>query len=175
MATLAQTSVLTPQEYLTTSDFEPDAEYVDGRIEERPMGELDHTTWQQALELWFLAHGREWGLHVRSELRVQVSSTRYRVPDVVVWDRNAPTEQILRSVPVAVFEVLSPEDRMQRMLEKLHDYDRMGVRNIFVIDQASRFFRFSGGALQPTQRAELEGHSGYIDFQEALTKRDEYF
>ena len=28
------------------SDFEPDAEYVDGEIEERPMGEYDHAAWQ---------------------------------------------------------------------------------------------------------------------------------
>jgi hypothetical protein len=26
---------------------------VDGKIEERPMGEFDHASWQQAIQLWF--------------------------------------------------------------------------------------------------------------------------
>src|SRR5579875_3150266 len=98
------------QEYLGHGEFEPDAEYVDGQIEERPIGEYDHSTWQQAIERWFLERGRDWALRVRCELRVQVSPTCFRVPDVVVFDRTRPVEQILTHPPIAVFEVLSPED-----------------------------------------------------------------
>jgi hypothetical protein len=31
-------------------DFEPDADYVDGEIELRPMGQYDHATWQDAID-----------------------------------------------------------------------------------------------------------------------------
>ena len=42
MATLAPVPV---ELYLHTS-YEPDAEFVDGEVELRPMGEFDHATWQ---------------------------------------------------------------------------------------------------------------------------------
>ena len=100
--------------YLHTS-YEPDAGFVDGEIEERFAGEDDHATWQQASQFWFSQHAQVWGRRVRVALRVQVSPTRYRVPDIVVFDRHRPTEQILTHPPVAVFEVLSPEDTMSRL------------------------------------------------------------
>ena len=52
---------LTVCEYLHTA-YEPDAEYVDGEIEERAAGEYDHATWQYALLRWFTAHEEEWDL-----------------------------------------------------------------------------------------------------------------
>jgi hypothetical protein len=42
--------------YLRSSGYEPDAEYVDGKVEERPMGEFDHSAWQLAIIKWFLRH-----------------------------------------------------------------------------------------------------------------------
>lgn len=148
MATSVQVPV---QEYLDGSlEFEPDAEYVDGKIEERPMGEYDHSTWQQAIERWFLQHLGEWDIRVRCALRVQVSPTRFRVPDVVVFRRSQPVEQTLTVAPIAVFEILSPEDRMSRMLVKLHDYEKMGIRSIRVVDpRAQTIYRYTSGALEP--------------------------
>ena len=52
---------------------------------------------------------------------MQVSPTRYRVPDLVVFDRSRPIEQILTHPPIAVFEVLFPEDIVSRLLAKLSD------------------------------------------------------
>ena len=52
--------------------------------------------------------------------------------------------------PIAVFEVLSPEDRMSRMLIKLADYERMGIRTIRVIDpDKETISRFQNGRLDP--------------------------
>ncbi len=56
-ATAAHTSV--PVEVYLRSSYEPDAEYVDGAIEERPMGEYDHSSWQEAIILWFRQHTAE--------------------------------------------------------------------------------------------------------------------
>ena len=103
MATTAQV----PVEIYLHSSYEPDAEYVDGEIEERPVGEYDHASWQRAIVKWFLWHEDDWNVRVLPELRVQVSRTRYRVPDVVVVDHARPIEQILTYPPVAVFEILS--------------------------------------------------------------------
>jgi hypothetical protein len=52
MATSAQISIT---EYLH-STFEPDAEYVNGEIEQRNVGEYDHNAVQKAILLWFDQH-----------------------------------------------------------------------------------------------------------------------
>lgn len=94
-----------------------------------------------------------WNIRVRPELRVQVSLTRYRVSDVVVFDRSRPIEQILTHPHIAVFEVLSPEDTVTRMLAKLSDYSNMGVHNIFTVDpKTQHFYRFRDGALLPVTK-----------------------
>lgn len=139
----------TPLDVYLNSSFEPDADFVDGVIEERPMGEYDHSSWQHALELWFGSHAAEWGIRVRPELRIQVAPHRFRVPDIAILDRNREVEQIITHPPIAVFEILSPEDTLSRMMSKLADYDRMGVRNILVIDPRVRNYRFHEGRLEP--------------------------
>jgi Uma2 family endonuclease len=138
-----------PLEVYLKSSYEPDAEYVDGVIEERPMGEYDHSSWQHAIELWFAQHAQKWAIRVRPELRIQVAKQRFRVPDVTVLDRNLPTEQIITHAPIAVFEILSPEDSLNRMLTKLADYERMGIKTILVLDPNGRHYRYLDGKLEP--------------------------
>ncbi len=46
--------------YPRTLDYEPDAEYVDGRIEARNMGEFDHNAVQQALQIWSQERRKIW-------------------------------------------------------------------------------------------------------------------
>ena len=171
MATLETT----PVELYLHMSYEPDAEFVDGEVEERPMGEYDHATWRYAIQKWFDQHAEEWGIRVRAELRVQVSPTRFRVPDAVVFDRDRPKEQILTHPPVAVFEVLSPEDTMSRLMRKLDDYTAMGIRNIFVVEPRTELaYRFLGGSLTVCREAEeqLEGSAGTVDWRAIAELRD---
>jgi Uma2 family endonuclease len=148
MAASAQVTRVPVEVYLNSS-YEPDAEYVDGVIEERPMGEWDHSSWQHAIELWFAQHAKKWNIYVRPELRVQVQPGNFRVPDVAVTDRNRPVEQIITHPPIAVFEILSPEDTVSRMMTKLGDYERMGVRTILILDPNGKHFRFRDDKLEP--------------------------
>ena len=160
--------LVSPEEYLQ-SDFEPDAEFVDGFIEERPMGEYNHSSWQDALLAWFRQHAREWNIRVRPELRLRVSPTRFRVPDVAILDRNQPTEPVLTTAPLAVIEILSPEDRLQRVLVKLEDYQRMGVSAILVVDpETGRFYRYNHGSLDI-----LEERTVYLGTGALVCDRDE--
>lgn len=78
------TQTVSPEAYLSSSHYEPDAEYVDGVIEQRAVGELDHAAWQDAILSWFRLHTREWNIRVYPELRVQVAPSRFRVPDAIV-------------------------------------------------------------------------------------------
>ena len=147
MAAATQTTHVPLEVYLNTS-WEPDAEYVDGVIEERPMGQYDHSSWQHAIELWFAQHAKEWNIRVRPELRVQVSPTHCRVPDVTILDRDRPVEQVITHPPIAVIEILSPEDTLTRVLTKLGEYEGMGIQTILVLNPDGGHYRFSGGALQ---------------------------
>ena len=129
--------LMTVEEYLH-SDFEHDFDYVDGRLEERDIGESDHATIQAQLIFWLKAHDLEWNTRTRPELRVQVSPTRFRVPDVCVTLRDEPVEQIQHRPPLICIEVRSPESTVSRLREKLADYHRMGVPHVWLIDPAPR-------------------------------------
>ena len=158
----------TPLEVYLSTSFEPDAEFVNGTIEERPMGENDHSAWQHALDVWFGQHAREWNIRVRPEFRVQVSPDNFRVPDLALLDRSLPVERVATHPPIAVFEILSPEDTLSRMMTKLADYERMGIRTILVLDPKGHHYRFRGGALEPlTESAfNLPGSSCRFDLAE---------
>ncbi len=142
------TTNLVPLELYLHTVYEPDADFVDGEIEERSVGEDSHSAWQDAIAYWFRIHARDWNVRVRPELRVQTGATRFRVPDVAILDASLPREPIARNPPLAVFEVLSPEDRHKRLIRKLGDYEQMGIPAIWVIDPETGVCeRFEGGQL----------------------------
>ena len=124
-------------EYLRTS-YHPDRDYVDGEVHERNLGEFDHAAVQAFLSSWFFQHRQEWDLHVLAEMRVRVATERVRIPDVCLVSRKQPIEQVLTKLPLAVIEILSPEDRITRYNERLADYRQMGIQNVWVIDPANR-------------------------------------
>ncbi len=137
-------------EYLATS-YEPDCDYVDGEVEERNVGEQYHAFVQTAIAVIFYANRKAWGFRSLTELRLQVSATRYRVPDVCVIPASEPIVPIPMKPPVVCIEVLSPEDRFQRVVKRVQDYRSMGVEHIWIIDPQTRecwtIDHASGGAI----------------------------
>jgi Uma2 family endonuclease len=146
----AATTFVTVEEYLRSS-FEPDAEYIDGEIEERALGEYDHSVWQRALVFWFVQQSQTGQIRVCPELRVQVAPDCFLVPDVTLLDRNRPIEQIVTHPPVAVFEILSPADALKRVMTKCGRYERMGIATILVIDPDGPKYRYVSGRLEPLE------------------------
>ncbi len=163
----AATTFVPVEEYLRSS-FEPDAEYVDGQIEERAVGENDHSAWQGAIYAWFQQQAKQGQIRVRPELRVQVAPTTFLVPDVTLLDRNRPIEQVVTHPPVAVFEILSPTDTLKRVMAKCGQYERMGIQTILVIDPDGPKYKFAAGRLEPLElRAfDLPGSSARFDLDE---------
>jgi Uma2 family endonuclease len=135
MATAAP--VISVEEYLSEV-YQPDCDYVDGHLEERNLGELDHSWLQMSLILYFGARRKEWNIVVLPEQRVQVKRTRYWVPDVCVLLGPKPTEQILTKPPFLCIEILSPDDRMNRVETRIADYLGMGVSYVWVLDPQTR-------------------------------------
>lgn len=58
MATTTATVQMSVEEYLRSS-FEPDAEFVDGILVERAVGEDEHSAWQSAIVGFFVSRAKE--------------------------------------------------------------------------------------------------------------------
>jgi Uma2 family endonuclease len=111
---------------------------VDGRIEDRNGGEYDHGLLQTLLGTIFTNNRGPWGVTAVSDVRAQVKQTRFRCPDVSVLRFGAPREPILTHPPLIAIEILSPEDRMYRIQEKIDDYLDFGIDNIWILNPATR-------------------------------------
>src|SRR5215472_1614409 len=112
---MAVETLISVEEYLSTS-YDPDMEYVDGVLLERNVGEYLHSLVQS--NVVFALRRKYPGIKVLPELRSKVNDTRYRVPDVCVLLANPGTKVLMEAAFIAI-EILSEEDRMSRMIEKL--------------------------------------------------------
>lgn len=124
-------------EYLATS-YRPDCDYVDGVVEERNLGEKEHAILQGAFNYLFLVNRAKWQIEVYPELRVQVSPTRFRIPDITVTHAGLTWERILRTPALLFIEILSPEDTMARVRQRVDDYLKFGSEHVWIVDPESR-------------------------------------
>lgn len=123
-------------EYLHTS-YQPDRDYVDGIVEVRNVGGLDHEAARRALIGRIRRHQGEWGVRALQESRIQTSASHVRVADVALISSTEKDGNVVETPPVAVIEILSSEDDAQRYTERLGDYRRMGVKGIWVVNPAA--------------------------------------
>ena len=100
---MATTQVLL-EEYLST-DYEPDCDYVDGELEERNVGEQEHSITQAFFIKWLAKHEDDWKLEACPEIRMRVSRGRVRVADIAVLPLNRSFEAVLTTPPVAIIEI----------------------------------------------------------------------
>jgi Uma2 family endonuclease len=134
---MATAALISASEYLRSS-FEHDAEFVDGHIEERTVGERDHNLLQRKLLLLLSAPATELFILCIPEQRLKIEEECYRVPDLAVLRADAPVEQVVETPPLICIEVLSPADSMSRTLVRVRDMLRMGVAEVWVIDPECR-------------------------------------
>jgi Uma2 family endonuclease len=120
-------------EYLRTSFDGSDCEFLDGEIAERNWNAIPHADAQGNL-MYLLAQLRpRLGMRVLPEITIKISATRYRVADIAVWTTD-DIGTIPTVPPFLVVEVLSPEDRMVRVLPKIQEYLSIGVQWVWIID-----------------------------------------
>jgi Uma2 family endonuclease len=154
-------TTIVPLDHYLHETWQPDREYVDGAVLERSMGEKDHAAWQAALLRVLSGWRQSANIKVYAELRVQISPARFRVPDILVIDRNAADEQIITHAPLLCVEILSPEDRIGRMEAKIQEYVDFGVRAVWVIDPGTRTaYQCAGGSIRDWKAVETLMVSG---------------
>lgn len=135
---MAVQTAITVEEYLQTG-YQPDCEYLDGNVVERNMGERSHSLTQTQIIVALSAQARARRVLVFTEQRVQVGPTRYRVPDICVMRADAPGEEILTTPPLLCVEILSRNDAMSEVVEKVNEYLRFGVPCVWVVDPWRRW------------------------------------
>ena len=124
------------EEYLHTV-YEPDCDYVDGVLEDRNVGQKIHGETQAEVASFFIVRKKQLKIRVSTELRMRVAPTRVRIPDVAI----VPVEdgdEIQQKPPLLCIEILSPDDRLSRLLKVIADYLDFGVPMIWVIDPYDR-------------------------------------
>ena len=134
---MATSTVVPLGEYLRTS-YRPDCDWIDGEVRERNVGEGSHASIQKFFIRYFGNRETEWGVLVWPEQRVQVSARRFRIPDVCLTAESVAFEEIIRVPPVLCIEILSRDDRMSDILERVEDYFKMGVGAAWVVDPWQR-------------------------------------
>ncbi len=173
--TVVGSGLLTMAEYLQTS-FRPDCDFVDGRVEERTLGETEHGLLQMEVGFWFRSRRAEWKVRVIAELRTRVGASRVRIPDITVaYDDAAISEQVRVTPPLIAIEILSPQDRLPRVLVRLEDFWKMGIKNVWLLDPAERVaFVYAEAGLKrvETSKLEVEQTPIYLDLVQVFAGLD---
>ena len=92
------TALMTPEQYLRTSFDGLDCEYVDGEIVERYGGEQHSKAQVRLVEILYELRKTTLANAFLS-LRLKLSETRYRIPDISIFAGQEPTENIPSTPP----------------------------------------------------------------------------
>ena len=166
--------VISADEYLNSS-YHPDREYVDGVLVERGEPTIAHALLQVILCSHLSAYRKQLHFEPLPAVRTQiVEQARYRVPDVMLCPVPLPPGKIVNSIPWAVIEILSPDDRLSEQLARFRDYKKIGVLHMVLLNPEELVaYRFDEkGSLLETQFTSLDLPSGSLPFDtEALFRQ----
>jgi len=129
---------------------------------------------QMAILFWFHQRGREWRIRTIQEQRTRVASTRVRIPDVCVFSRDVPIEQVFTRPQLIAIEVLSPEDRHSRIEARMNNFRSFGVPNLWVVDPETRSgWDLSDGNWVRKERLEVANSPIYLSLPELFAQIDQ--
>ena len=125
-------------EYLHTSFPDLDREYRDGELVERSVPDYLHSRTQVLLVVFFEALRKRLSVYACSELRMKLREGLFLIPDVAVFWPSPPATAVPEAPPLVAIEILSPDDRMSAVLDKLREFKEWGVRHVWLADPHSR-------------------------------------
>jgi len=173
---MAAASLIPVSEYLR-STYRPDCDYIDGELKERTVGERPHSLLQLIIGSIFLNNSDTWRVVAMTEQRVQVNSTRYRIPDICIVRATDPDDAIVVVPPLLCIEIVSSEDRFSRLQERVNDFASMGVEHIWVVDPWERtgYYASPRGFTQPEGGTlRIEGTPIAIALPEVFAQLDKF-
>lgn len=147
MATTTTWPRLVTLEEWAALDEDAPGELVDGRLEDEEMPTFLH----EAVAAWLLWTLRSWtapqgGIALGAEVKLAISATRGRKPDVSVYLPGRPlpgrSQAATRRPPSIAVEVVSPQPRDVRrdVVDKKMEYAAFGVSYYWLVDPQARTF-----------------------------------
>ena len=131
-------TALSVEQYLATSFPDLDKEYRDGELVERSLPDNLHSKTQVLLGAFFEAHRKKVAVFPRTELRLRIRPTLILIPDVTVFHPDEPQERYPDKPPFIAIEILSLDDKLTDVREKLETYRTWGVTHVWLVDPHSR-------------------------------------
>jgi len=174
---MATSTTIPLSEYLSKT-YEPDCEYIDGELKERSVGEQPHSHIQNIIGAIFRENRKSWSTRALTEQRVQTLPTNFRVPDICILRSSDPHDPIIRFAPYICIEVLSKDDSLTELQEKVDEFLAMGVAHIWVVDPWLRigYIASARGFEHPIDGVfRVEGTSIRISLAELFAEMDETF
>jgi Uma2 family endonuclease len=134
---MATTHLVSAEDYLHSA-YEPDAEYVEGRILLRSVPQNPNSKMRSYLDrtLYALAHPLGYEVWVEQRLRTKPNPAHYLVPDVCVT-LGETSREYLHGTPFLCAEILSPDDTALDVRTKVDEYLAFGVAYVWVIDPSA--------------------------------------
>jgi Uma2 family endonuclease len=139
---------LSVQEYLDTSFPDLDREYRDGEVLERSLPDYLHGKTQLLLAAFFAALRKRLSIFPCTETRMRIRSRRYVIPDLAVFWPDEPSG-VPETPPLVAVEILSLDDRLAEVRDKLEEYKTWGVPHVWLVDPHSRrMYTYQAGLIE---------------------------
>ena len=131
-------AALPVEEYLHTSFPGLDKEYRDGELVGRSLPDYLHGKTQGLLFAFFAALRKTLFVFPAVETRLKLRPNLYLIPDVSVFHPHEPKERVPESPPLVAIEVVSRDDKMAKVRQKIEEYHVWGVPHVWLVDPHSR-------------------------------------
>ncbi len=122
--------------YLNTR-YRPDCDFVDGELQGRNNCLQPHSAAMAMLGGMLFPDAQSAGMRAALSCRVKIHETRYRVADICVY-KPMPADTEAEVVPALCVEVVSVEQSVTDMTERVADYLMLGVADVWLWDPARR-------------------------------------
>ena len=125
-------------EYLRTSFPDLDREYRDGEIVERSLPDTLHSRTQALIAFFFETLRKRLSVFVYPELRLKLRESLVLIPDICVYWPDRALSRFPDVPPLLAIEIMSPDDRLTAVRERLEEYRAWGVKHVWLVDPNSR-------------------------------------
>lgn len=134
---------MSEEEFVDWCDDKTRAEWVDGKVVIMSPSSVEQdelNTWLASVLREFLTHhdlGKVMGPNVTARFATQ---RRRRVPDICVVLKhrlNFVMKNHIEGAPDLIMEIVAPESQTRDRREKFNEYEKAGVREYWIIDQAA--------------------------------------
>jgi Uma2 family endonuclease len=148
---MASTTLLTAEQYLESYGSAKHApELVRGELVHRSMPKWIHARLQGMLYARLETAGM-----AATELHLRLADDVIRIADVAMYLQE-PDEELPSKPPLVVVEIVSPDDRLEDVIERLKDYRAWGVEHIWLVEPRwKEFYIFDSRGLTEVKAFEL--------------------